>query len=234
MAWAPHVRVLIVEDHVGLAANLQEFFDERRYALDFAYDGLSALHLIATRDFDVIVLDVMLPGLSGFEICRRIRNDLQRATPVILMTARDQLHDKEEGFAAGADDYLVKPFELRELQWRVDALYRRRGGFAVSPVVRVDTVVFDPDTQTVRLDGGQQLDLAGTAARIFEVIIKAYPGFVSYEQILDRVWGGRETDMNTLRTHVYGLRKSLQDALGHPMIRTLHGRGYRFLPPGND
>src|SRR3546814_93927 len=105
------IRMLIVEDHAGLATNLLEFFDNERYILDFASDGLTALHLIATNEYDVIILDVMLPGLSGFEICRRIRNDLHRSTPVIIMTSKDQLRDKEEGFTVGADDYLVKPFK---------------------------------------------------------------------------------------------------------------------------
>lgn len=118
--------MLVVEDHVGLAENLSEYFENSHYVLDFASDGLTALHLIATHEYDVIVLDVMLPGLSGFDICHRIRNDIQCTTPVIMMTAKDQLKDKEEGFRAGADDYLVKPFDLRELQLRVNALYRRK------------------------------------------------------------------------------------------------------------
>jgi len=223
--------MLIVEDHAGLATNLFEFFDDERYILDFASDGLTALHLVAANQYDVIVLDVMLPGLSGFEICRRLRNDLQSATPVIVMTAKDQLQDKEEGFSAGADDYLIKPFNLRELQLRVDALYRRKAGFSRMPDIRVPGISFDPGTFTVRTDHGDQLELSGTAARIFEELIKAYPDFLSYAQIQDRVWGEKEVDMNTLRTHVYSLRKLLLDAFRQPLIKTMHGRGYRLLPP---
>ncbi len=129
-AFQDRIRLLLVEDHVALAQNLSEYFSDQRYVLDFASDGLTALHLIATNDYDVIVLDVMLPGLSGFEVCRRLRSDIQCGTPVILMTAKDQLDDKEQGFTLGADDYLVKPFNLRELQLRVEALHRRRAGGA--------------------------------------------------------------------------------------------------------
>lgn len=225
------IRILIVEDHAGLAANLSEFFNDERYILDFASDGLTALHLVATNQYDVIVLDVMLPGLSGFEICRRLRNDLQSSTPVIMVTAKDQLQDKEEGFSTGADDYLVKPFNLRELQLRVDALYRRKAGFPRTPELRAPGISFDPGTFMVRTDNGVQLELSGTAARIFEELIKAYPDFLSYAQIRDKVWGEKEVDMNTLRTHVYSLRKLLLDAFRQPLIKTMHGRGYRLLPP---
>ncbi len=228
------IRMLIVEDHAGLAANLLEFFDDKRYVLDFASDGLTALHLIATNNYDVIVLDVMLPGLSGFEICRRIRNDIHCSTPVIIMTSKDQLQDKEQGFTVGADDYLVKPFDLRELQLRVDALYRRKAGFSTTPEIRIPGISFDHGTFVVRTDNGDQLELSGTAARIFEELIKSYPKVLSYAEIQDTVWGEREVDMNTLRTHVYSLRKLLQDTFQYPMIKTIHGRGYRLLAPNKD
>ncbi len=226
-----HIRILFVEDHVALAQNLSEYFGDQRYILDFASDGLTALHLIATNPYDVIVLDVMLPGLSGFEVCRRIRGDIQCATPVILMTAKDQLRDKEQGFSLGADDYLVKPFDLRELQLRVEALYRRGSGSAKAALVQAPGVSFDPGRLQVRLETGAMLELSGTAARIFEALIRAYPDFISYEQMRDKVWGERVADMNTLRTHVYALRKQLQDGLNLSMIKTMHGRGYRLIPP---
>lgn len=228
------IRMLVVEDHADLATNLLEFFDDSRYILDFASDGLVALHLIATNDYDVIVLDVMLPGLSGFEVCRRIRKDAHCTTPVIMMTSKDQIGDKEEGFTAGADDYLVKPFNLRELQLRVDALFRRKAGRAGAAEIEIPGVRFDPGTFVVSTDDGKKLELSGTAARIFEELIKAYPGFLSYAEIQQRVWGEREVDMNTLRTHVYSLRKLLQDTFQYSMIKTMHGRGYRLLTPGPD
>ena len=223
-------RLLIVEDHVALAENLFEFFGDKRYALDFASDGLTALHLIASNNYDVIILDVMLPGISGFEVCRRLREDLLCTTPVILMTAKDQINDKVTGFNQGADDYLVKPFDLRELQLRVNALHRRRSS-PKTTVFHAPGVMFDPGTLEVHIAGSPGLELSGTAARIFELLIKAYPDFISYEQLRDNVWGEREADMNTLRTHVYALRKQLQDSFGIAMIKTLHGRGYRLSPP---
>ncbi|MBP6019068.1 MAG: response regulator transcription factor [Burkholderiaceae bacterium] len=231
LAFQDRIRLLIVEDHVALAENLFEFFGDQRYVLDFASDGLTALHLVATNHYDVIILDVMLPGLSGFEVCRRIRQDMQCPTPVILMTAKDQLTDKEQGFTLGADDYLVKPFNLRELQLRVEAMYRRQPGNTKTVLLQAPGVSFDPGNLCVQTDNGTTLELSGTAAKIFSTLIQAYPNFVSYEQLRNSVWGEREADMNTLRTHVYALRKQLQDVFQMPMIKTLHGRGYRLIAP---
>lgn len=227
------LRLLIVEDHKGLAENLFEFFgDAQRYTLDFAPDGLTALHLVATRHYDVIILDVMLPGVSGFTICRRLRRELGCWTPVIMVTAKDQLDDKEAGFEAGADDYLVKPFNLKELKLRVEAL-ARRGGARASGELAVDGIRYDPGTLTLSVHGKGSLELSGISARMFECLIRAYPHFLSYEELTDAVWGERDVDRNTVRTHAYALRKLLQQRFGIALIKTLHGRGYRLVAPGD-
>lgn len=225
------LRLLVVEDHKALAENLFEFFGASpRYMLDYAADGLTALHLLASQSYDVVILDVMLPGVSGFEICRRLRHDLGSATPVIMMTAKDQLADKEQGFGCGADDYLVKPFDLKELQLRVDALARRRGAEHTSQI-QIPGLSYDLGRLRVHIPGHVPLDLSGTSARIFELLVKAYPDFVSYERLSEVVWADRDVDRNTLRTHAYGLRKTLQDHFGLTLIKTLHGRGYCLLSP---
>ncbi|WP_111493903.1 MULTISPECIES: response regulator transcription factor [Marinobacter] len=226
----PSLRLLIVEDQIDLAENLFEFLGDERYDLDFAADGLTALHLLSTNEYDVVVLDLMLPGVSGFEICRRIRRDLQCATPIIMMTARGALADKEQGFEDGADDYLVKPFELRELQLRIDALHRRFT--ARKPGLGAGPVRFDPGTLTVELHG-QRAELTGIPARLFELLIRAYPNFLSHDALSDAIWGeaAAESDGHTLRTHIYSLRRTLQGTLGHALVKTVYGRGYRIVPP---
>src|SRR5690554_3434884 len=223
-------RVLIVEDQSALAANLEEFFDETRYSLDFAADGLTALHLLATQTYDVVVLDVMLPGVNGFEICRRIRDDLHSNVPVIFMTARGELADKEEGFSRGGDDYLVKPFALRELQLRIDALTRRELA-SRDGVLHAGAVSYDPGTLTARLDGRGEVMLGGTAARIFEQLMRNHPRIVTHEMLNRAIWGTDEGDAHTLRTHIYVLRRSLESAFGTALVDTVHGRGYRLNPP---
>jgi len=225
----PQLRLLIVEDQVDLAENLFEFLGEDRYILDFSPDGLTALHLLATQSYDVIVLDLMLPGVNGYDICKRIRNDLQCQTPVILMTALGGLPDKEKGFDYGADDYLVKQFELRELQLRVEALHRR---FAPQrPILRAGDILFDPGALEVELNG-LKTALSGTPARLFELLVRAYPSFLSHEALSDALWGTRHGEMeNSLRTHIYTLRKSLQAGLGNSLVKTIHGRGYSLEGP---
>jgi DNA-binding response OmpR family regulator len=223
-------RILIVEDQSALAANLEEFFDQSRYVLDFAADGLTALHLLATQEYDVVVLDVMLPGVSGFELCRRIREDLKSNVPVIFMTARGELSDKEEGFALGGDDYLVKPFALRELQLRIDALLRRERS-EHDAFLRAESVSFDPGTLVARVEGRGETMLGGTAARVFEELVRAHPRIVTHEALSNAIWGTDDGDAHTLRTHIYVLRRTLDNAFGDALIDTVHGRGYRLSPP---
>ena len=224
-----YTRVLIVEDETALAENLLEFLGEERYALDFAANGLTALHLLATNEYDVIVLDIMLPGPSGFEICQRIRNDLQCSSPVIFMTARGSLPDKEEGFALGGDDYLVKPFALRELQLRIDALARRRT--AGQGVLAAGPLRYDPGTLEATFQGLGSVELSGVSSRIFELLMKTYPRFVPHDVMSNAIWGTDEGDAHALRTHVYALRKTLKAAFGRSVIKTVHGRGYRLELP---
>jgi len=118
------MRILLVEDNRDILANMADYLGLKGYTVDCAQDGLSGLHLAATAHYDLIVLDVMLPGLDGFTLCRRLREDARRDTPVIMLTARDQLDDRLQGFRSGADDYLLKPFALSELAARIEAVLR--------------------------------------------------------------------------------------------------------------
>lgn len=226
------IRVLVVEDNAALMANISEFLEDGPYILDFASDGRVALHLVTTNVYDVIVMDVMLPGMSGFLLCQKIRNELHCPTPIILMTAKDHIDDKVTGFSQGADDYLVKPFNLKELAVRIEALHRR--GTAGVSLLRAGSLEFEPGTLCVRLGGGQAVQLSGMAAHITEALVRAYPNFISYEQLSHQLWGDKEVEPHTLRTHIYTLRKLLQEKLGANLIRTLHGRGYRLSPPEDD
>lgn len=221
-------RMLVIEDNVALAENIFEYFSSDQYELDFSADGLTALHLLSVNQYDVVVLDVMLPGLSGVEICRRVRQELRCSTPIIMVTAKDQLSDKAHGFNAGADDYLVKPFNLQELAMRVGALVRRHTQY--SSILRVGALSYDTEMFDVFMDDRRIATLTGRSARIFEVLLRAYPRPVSHEVLVEQVWEGRDAEINTVRTHVYALRKQLTESTGLSLIKTLHGRGYILCP----
>ena len=136
--------VLLVEDNRDIAEMIVEFLDGRGFAVDYAGDGVTGLHLAVTNAYDVIVLDVMLPGLDGLALCRKLREEARRDTPLLMLTARDTLDDKLRGLDAGADDYLVKPFEIRELEARLRTLLRRHRGTVTRETYSVGDVVQFP------------------------------------------------------------------------------------------
>lgn len=224
------VRVLIVEDQRELANNIAEYLSGNHYELDFASDGLTAMHLIATNDYDVFVIDLMIPGVDGLALCDKLRLELKNKTPVLIMTALGSLDDKAKGFRSGADDYLVKPFDLLELKLRIDALARR--GMNGSDTLNAGPLSFNPGT----LEAGfadKRTTLTGIPARLFEQLIRAHPRFLSHEELISSAWRdvADTEDYTSLRTHIYALRTALQSALGHGMIKTVYGRGYCLSLP---
>lgn len=220
--------VLFVEDHQPLAENLAEFFDREPYTTDFAADGLTALHLLSTQHYDVVVLDVMLPGINGLKICERVRSDLKSSVPIIMLTALDTIEDKIGGFNAGADDYLAKPFDMRELELRIQALSRRR--HTEGDRIIAGDLTYHPGTLAIETTGGQRTVLTGHIATLFEALIRAYPNYVTYATLGNALWGTTDGDEHTIRTHIYTLRKHLKQTLGRPMIKSLYGRGYQLDP----
>jgi len=122
------MRILVIEDNRDILANVLDYLELKGYLVDCAQDGLSGLHLAATQEYDLIVLDIMLPGIDGYQVCKRLREDARRDTPIIMLTARDALPDRIKGLEAGADDYLIKPFALSELVARIEAVLRRSQG----------------------------------------------------------------------------------------------------------
>lgn len=221
-------RILIVEDHKQLAENLFEYLGEEKYQLDYAADGLTALHLLATNTYDLIILDIMLPAVDGLTLCKRIREDLHSSIPVIMLTARDDIEDKTKAFNNGADDYLVKPFLMRELELRIQALCRRHQ--PKQNFIEAGEIGYYPGTLRATLSGSKDVILSGFNATIFELLIRQYPEFVSYTDLSQKIWGSEAGDPNTIRTHVYSLRKTLKESWGLDVIKTLHGRGYALQP----
>jgi DNA-binding response OmpR family regulator len=176
----------------------------------------------------------MLPGLNGVELCQKLRNELHVPTPVIMLTARDTLSDKAAGFDAGADDYLVKPFSLLELEMRLKALVRRaRGAGQGATVLRVGDLVFDTSTYTATR-AGKPLALTRTGYVLLRCLMRESPRLVSRDTLEHEVWGEDRPDSDALRTHLHALRQALDKPFPFAMLRTVPGIGYKLLAPGDE
>ena len=225
------MRVLIVEDHPDILANLYGFLEPKGYVLDSARNGYAGLALASENDFDVIVLDIGLPGLNGLDLCQKLRNELNSRTPVLMLTARDSLTDKVAGFDSGADDYLVKPFSLVELEVRLKALVRRsEGRHQGDSKLRVGDLVFDPETMQASREG-QPVTLTRTGYTLLRALMAASPRIVPRETLERAVWGDDRPDSDALRTHIHALRQAIDKPFEQAMLRTVAGVGYRLVPP---
>lgn len=223
------MRILIIEDNRDIAANLGDFLSDRDHEVDYAYDGVTGLHLAIVNEFDAIVLDLALPGMDGLEVCRKLREEVRKGTPVLMLTARDQLEDKLAGFDSGADDYLVKPFELREVEARLEVLARR--GQRVKPrELQVGDLEYNLETYTVRR-AGKKIDLNPIGLKLLEKLMSASPAVVTRRELEHHVWGEELPDSDSLRVHIHTLRSLIDKPFGSQLIQTRHGIGYCLVPP---
>lgn len=221
------MNLLIIEDNRDLAANIADYFEPLGHTLDFASTGHAGLALALQQRFDVIVLDLMLPGLDGLEVCRQLRAHSRMPTPVLMLTARDQLEDKLQGFAAGADDYLVKPFSLRELEARLLALLARSQRLPHSVQLQVEDLRYSPDTHVAER-AGRVLELNPVQRRLLEMLMRHTHRVVTREELEREVWGDTPPDNDLLRTHIYALRSVVDRPFPIKLIHTVHGTGYRL------
>ena len=218
--------VLLIEDHQDIAEMVYAFFDNRGYTVDYAADGVTGLHLSVTNDYDVIILDLMLPGMDGLEVCEKLRKEGRRSTPVLMLTARDALQDKVAGLDVGADDYLVKPFDMEELEARVKALIRRRRGQVSPETLSVGDLTLDTGTLRVQR-AGKEINLSPIGLKILTVLMRSAPRVVSRREVEREVWGDILPDSDTLRSHIYNLRKQIDRPFDRPLLHTIQGAGYR-------
>lgn len=219
------MRALIVEDNADLAANIGDFLEARGHQVDFAADGLTGLHLAATNPYDVIILDLMLPGIDGLRLAERLRRDAENDVPILMLTARDTLDDKLAGFAAGADDYLVKPFALEELGVRLDAITRR--GAMRRRNLQVGDLELDVGTRVARR-AGQKLNLNPTGFQLLRILMEGFPDVVPRRELEAVVWGDEPPDSDALRTHIYHLRQVVDRPFEKKILETVHSVGYRL------
>ena len=218
------MRILIVEDEPQMAGLLARGLEEELYEVSVAKDGKAALDLSSTGEFDVILLDVMLPKIGGLEVARQLRQR-ERSTPVLMLTARDALGDIVKGLDAGADDYLTKPFSFQELLARIRALMRRNE-FRRKTVVESGDLVLDT-TSFRAFRAGREIYLSLTEFRLLELLVRNSGRIVSRAEILTTVWGaGRVVTENTLDAFVRLLRRKVNPESESKMIQTHRGFGY--------
>jgi len=225
------MRVLIIEDNRDLASNMFDFLEAKGHVVDAAGDGITGMHLALVNQYDAIVLDLMLPGMDGITLCRKLREEGGKTTPVLMITARDSLDDKIAGLEAGADDYLVKPAELREVELRLRVLHRR-GGDQPQKLKKmvVEDLSLDPATCSVKR-GDKNIELPPIPYKILEALMSRSPQVVSRDDIEHVVWGEGRPDSDSLRAHVHLLRDIIDKPFQRKLLRTLRGFGYQLVSP---
>lgn len=222
------MRILIIEDNPDIVANLFGFLEPLGHTLDTAANGYAGLAFATENLYDVIVLDVMLPGLNGTEVCARLRGD-GITTPVLMLTARDTLEDKVLGFGSGADDYLVKPFSLVELEVRLKALVRRATGHVdIASALTFGDLHFDVRSYRATR-AGRQLSLTKTGFIILEALMRAAPAVVPREHLEHAIWGDNRPQSDALRTHMHALRQTLDKPEHFQMLQTVSGVGFKLV-----
>lgn len=225
------MRVLIIEDNRDLASNMFDFLEAKGHVVDAAGDGITGMHLALVNQYDAIVLDLMLPGMDGITLCRKLREEGGKTTPVLMITARDSLDDKIAGLEAGADDYLVKPAELREVELRLRVLHRR-GGDQPQKLKKmvIEDLSLDPATCSVKR-GDKNIELPPIPYKILEALMSRSPQVVSRDDIEHVVWGEGRPDSDSLRAHVHLLRDIIDKPFQRKLLRTLRGFGYQLVSP---
>lgn len=223
------MKILIIEDNPDIVANLYEYFEPQGHVLDNARTGPSGLALAFESNFDVIILDGMLPGLDGLEVCKLLRKGPNSNVPILMLTARDTTQDKVDGLYAGADDYLVKPYSLIELEARLQALHRRSSTNLDNQVkafgdLQIDTALYSA------YRNGQRLSLSPSLFKLLGVLVRAAPNVVTREVLERELWKEDPPMSDALRSHIHSLRQAVDKPFpeSRPMIITVQGIGYRL------
>ena len=220
------MKILLLEDNIQLAESIGEYLEGMGCDIDYAYTAASCVSFVEQNQYDVLVLDIAMPGMTGLEACDQIRQHLQVATPLIFLTARDTLDDKLAGYKAGGDDYLIKPFAPEELLRRLQAL-SLRGPRRDLGIVKIGPLEVNYSNHSVIRDG-KTIALHATQFAILKLLTQNYPHTVSRERVERTIWGDNPPDSDALRTHMYRLRNLLDKPFDLPLILTIHGKGYRL------
>ena len=223
------MRILVVEDNKRLSDSLRRTLEDDGYNIDTAYDGLDGEEMALMGNYDIIILDIMLPEKDGLTVCRDLRNK-RINTPVLMLTARDALDDRVNGLDSGADDYLVKPFEVDELRARIRALLRRESS-SKSPILQVGDLTLDPATHRVER-AGQTVDLTAKEYSLLEYFMRHPNHLISREMVESNLWGYDQVIYsNVIDVYIRRLRRKIDDPHEIKLFETIRGAGYRLRLP---
>ncbi len=224
------MRILLVEDNRRLSDTLRLSLTDDGYAVDVAYDGQEGEELALLTTYSMIILDVMLPIRDGFEVCRSLRNQHVR-TPILMLTARDALDDRVQGLDSGADDYLVKPFEIKELRARIRSLLRRESEDKSGLIVVAD-LALDPATHFVQR-AGRPIELTSREYSLLEYMMRNPNRLITRQMAEDQLWNyDSSVASNVIDVYIRRLRSKIDDAFDVKLIETVRGSGYRLRRPG--
>ena len=223
------MKILIIEDNQDLATNIGDYLEAKNHTVDFANDGLAGIYLALNEEYDVIVLDIGLPRMDGLELCRKLREEAQRKVPVLMLSARDTLENKLEGYEVGCDDYLVKPFSLAELEAKLVALYRLCNRAEEQEILRVGDLEYQFGAMTLKR-AGKKLSLKPTTLRILIELMQASHRVISRAELEQKIWDEHPPDTDALRAHIYAIRSSIDKDNADKLLHTFHGVGYRLAP----
>jgi DNA-binding response OmpR family regulator len=220
------LKILLIEDNLAIARQLIEFLGGHKWVVDYAQTGQLGVSLAAENIYDVVLLDLNLPDIDGLDVCQQIKQRAQFNIPILMLTARDAFEDKVRGFDQGADDYVTKPFEMRELVLRCQALARRHNLHTNKQIV-IAELQLDLGQKTASRKG-QALSLTNIDFSILSVLAQAYPQAVSRSVLMHKIWGDEPPESDALKSHIYSLRTALDKPFEQAMLVTITNVGYKL------
>jgi len=220
------LHILIVDDTYSVSETIADYLELEGMTVDFAYHGEGALQLVEDNHYDAIIMDIMMPKMDGITAVKKLREELFCNTPIIFLTAKDQIEDKMASFKAGGDDYLVKPFALEELSLRIHALTLRGARQDVGQLTFADIQV---DVKSGEVScAGSTIKVSPIQLTILKVLIKKAPNIATRQEVNQAIWGDQPPSSDALRSHIYSLRNKLSEGQNHSRLETIHGQGFRL------
>ncbi|HIF9384562.1 TPA: response regulator transcription factor [Photobacterium damselae] len=220
------MKVLIVDDNHNIAETIADYLELEGMTIDCAYHGEAALNLVKENHYDVIIMDIMMPKLDGINAVKKLREEQFCNTPILFLTAKDQLEDKIAAFKAGGDDYLLKPFAMEELCLRLYALSNRGPRQDIGELKFADITISTRTDEVKRAE--TEIKLSRIQLKILKLLMRQAPSIVSRQEVIESIWGDETPSSDALRSHIYGLRNALDKGFETSRLETIHGQGYRI------